>query len=160
MGIDPAARRIEMNQFQEAIAAATKAKSAIERLRREAINAATDAINTEYSERVDAASEVLWKAEKAARDNIDATAAHPWDGRRVVLVKPKYARYGGHLTGHETLHGIVEVVRQSSDFPANMRWSRPTLGKVIIRKVKKDGTPSLQFYDWGDGKIENWSLPE
>lgn len=140
---------------------ANAAVRALEAERREKERAAVSAVQAEYSERMAAASKRRADAERAMRNHIDATASHPWDGKRVFKMESEPTR-GWQEPGPKTVRvdGIVEVVRQSSKFPDNMNWSRPSLGHVIVRKVRKDGSASLQTHRaWGD-IMKEWTLAE
>lgn len=56
--------------------------------------------------------------------------------------------------------GTIEVVDRNTQFPDNMAdYRRPALGDMIIRLLKKDGTPSKQVINLMNG-IPNWWLPE
>ena len=112
-----------------------------------AVAAAKAAVNARYNDHLRAASAAVSAAQQALDDHIDATASHPWDGKRVYRVEPVRNRYTGRQVGEERLDGIVEVVRQSSQFPDNKRYGLPRLGEVIVRKLKKDGSPSLHWHD-------------
>jgi len=123
---------------------AEKAFSAIKNERRDKIQAFAAAIMAEYAPRVDELHKAYGVAHDALKAHISDKASHPWDGKRVFRMKSMYDRWSGRKIGKERIDGIVEVVRLDSQFPVNMgTWSRPELGSVIIRKVKKDGKPSL-----------------
>ena len=148
------------NELTKAVADAAKALRDLERERDEKAQAAADAVRAEYGERVATARRLRAEAEQALRNHIDATAAHPWDGKRVFKVEPKYASsWSRHVVGETRIDGIVEVVRQTSKFPDKLgHYGRPKLGSVIVRKVKKDGSPSLQFHrTWGK-IMDKWTL--
>lgn len=59
--------------------------------------------------------------------------------------------------------GIVEVVTPDTEFPVNdSAWRRPRVGEIIVRLLKKDGTPG-RLYErllkrtWGPGAVvDGW----
>jgi len=57
----------------------------------------------------------------------------------------------------------AELIKQDSEHPANISHSRASIGSVVIRLLKKDGTRSAKYvtpqFSWGgDGKqaFYNW----
>lgn len=151
------------DEIDQRISAAHRKVSEIRTMRQTEIDDATAAINAKYATDLAAARAVLAEAVQAERDHVDATASHPWDGKRVYRERPKYASaWSSKQVGVERLDGILEVVRQSSQFPANMTYSRPKLGTIIIRKLKKDGSVSLATHDilGRDPESAGWKLAE
>lgn len=53
--------------------------------------------------------------------------------------------------------GILEIVGPDTKFAENLEY-RPGVGKVIVRLLKKDGTPSVKYDSYRNGK-HKW-LPE
>lgn len=149
------------NKLKHALQSAEGALRDLECERDRKAREAADVVREEYRERISAARIRRAEAQKALRDHIDATSSHPWDGKRVFKIKEVYANcYSTRKIGEKRIEGIVEVVRQTSQFPANMNWARPSLGHVIVRKVKKDGTPSLQMHRTHGNIMEQWQLAE
>lgn len=56
--------------------------------------------------------------------------------------------------------GVLEVVTRGSAFPSNQgSWRRPAVGTVIVRLLKKDGSPSLMWETWHENPVShqaNW----
>jgi hypothetical protein len=150
-----------LNDLDRQIEEASRALSKIEEEKREAIAAATRKIAAQFADRLEGARRARFEAEQAKRDFIEASSGHPWEGRRVYRIEPKFNRFSGKKVGEERIEGIVDVCRQSTRFPTNMRYGLPNLGKAFVRKLKKDGTPALQFHERPYGDVEtNWKLAE
>lgn len=89
----------------------------------------------------------------------DALPAHEWEGRKVFYVQKRIERWTRREIGEDRYEGIVETVRSTTTFPANKAYGLPAIGGVIVRMLKKDGSPGQKFEnftDWG-GK-NKWSL--
>ncbi|MBA4086667.1 MAG: hypothetical protein C0491_02545 [Novosphingobium sp.] len=133
-------------QLKQVLDAATKAADAILAERDNLIREARDRITAEYADRLGAARAARQEASDAYREAISNEANHPWDGKRVYKLVHIKDRWSSKILETKRVEGLVEVVRLSSQFPANLTtWTRPKLGSVVVRKIKKDGTPSLQL---------------
>jgi hypothetical protein len=57
---------------------------------------------------------------------------------------------------------IVEVCTQDSEFAGNIGRRRPSIGELFLRRLKKDGTPSLivSGHYWGTWRPEGETLKE
>ena len=150
-----------IEQLQLAANEADKKLRGIERARNEAGAVARCAAEAQFNDTIAAA-----RAEKLAADNavvahIEAEASHPWEGKKVFREVGVGYRFRSGISHTKREEGIVEVVRRSSQFPANMRYSRPRIGVVIVRQVKKDGTASLKFCGHGAKTLNaEWRLAE
>ena len=83
------------------------------------------------------------------RKPFSVTASHPWEGKRVWRKNHSGKR----------LEGVVEVVRRGVTLPENVsQYNRPAIGTVIIRKIKKDGSPSRAYHPYEN--VRWWSLVE
>lgn len=81
--------------------------------------------------------------ERTAND----TAEYPI-GTKMKAIINKY-RYN-----ETTIYGIFEVVTSTTEFANNLgKWSRPSIGRGIVRLLKKDGTPSKRIDTW----LSNWT---
>ena len=106
------------------------------------------------------------RAEKIAADNavvahIEAEASHPWEGKKVFRDVSVWRGLWPSKAISKREEGVVEIVRRSSQFPANMRYSQPRIGQAVVRLLKKDGSPSLRcFESWGGQIHPNWKLAE
>ena len=143
-----------IEQLQLAANEAGKKLIAIQCECNEAGSVARCAAEARYTNALAAARANKIAADSAVVAYIEAEASHPWEGKRV------FREVGvGYRSKRE--EGIVEVVRRSSQFPANMRYSRPRIGVVIVRQVKKDGTASLKFFGYGAKTLNTgWKLVE
>lgn len=91
----------------------------------------------------------------------DALPAHEWEGRKVSRTGKIYRRFGGGIVGEKRFEGIVETVRSTSVFAANVRYNIPPAGSVIVRMLKKDGSPGLSFEGFSDWNgAPRWTLAE
>ncbi len=141
------------DELRAAITAATIARVALDVEREAARKAAYAAIDAEFCERMAAATDALYQAQKAEREHIDATASHPLEGRRVYRMVSSWRRFGS--TAAKRIEGMVEVRRTGTNFPTNLNnYSLPALGDPFIRKLKKDGTPGVAIYV--RERVEGW----
>ncbi len=67
-------------------------------------------------------------------------------GGKVVEWAPKYRWAGPGDYVKTGVTGIVEICTHDSKFGSNVStYSQPTIGRLFVRLLKKDGTPSLKF---------------
>jgi len=121
--------------------------------------AAAEALVAErYAAEREVLSDAYYKTKQALIEVKDATAFHPWDGKRVVG-EVSAGKWSGL---RKQVVGTVEVVRSNSIFPENINeWRNPKVGSVIIRKIKKDGTLSKQYHEKFQAGVEmlgGWTL--
>lgn len=120
--------------------------------RRNAIAEIDRQLNEEYGERLKALSTArrdakeAWEAERERIALEEGTGPYPvgtvlceWD-KKGRLGEDKSIRV---LTGRK---GIVEVVTRNFVMPDNLSYGKPDIGQYAIRLLKKDGTPSKQFF--------------
>lgn len=108
----------------EAIARdARNARQTIEALRDEEISAARRKIEEAYRERIADATASIMAAEQAVRAHIDASAGHPWEGKRVYRTEK--------ILGEKRFEGIVEVRRTDTEMPGNVNYGLPKLRRSI-----------------------------
>ena len=151
----------EVNRAAEKVNAAQHALRAVERAASDAAREASDQVKASFADRIRAAKAELDEAETAhtlAQDG--ATKPHKWEGRRVARTLEKRGRWGG-APSFEVQTGIVETVTSATAFAANLgSYRRPEIGAVIVRQLKKDGTPGKDFrmfVDW-QSQTSPWSL--
>jgi hypothetical protein len=154
----------ELETLKARLGEANKAVVDIERDQRAAIDAAKAKVLAEFSAPLQAARMERAVAEKAKRDYIEANASHPWDGKKVFRIRKRRIRpYSREMVEYRE-EGFVEVVRTTSQFPENLSsYSMPELGSIIVRKVKKDGSPAKAFIEryWpqnADRMTNEWKL--
>lgn len=86
--------------------------------------------------------------EKALNDVLDQRPAHEWEGRRVFRMRARGRSWERLLP--QRIEGVVETVRSDAKFADNLsRYSCPSVGAVIVRLLKKDGSPGLKFEPFG-----------
>lgn len=151
--------------IKDAESALQKAKMAYLKLKHERDEEAYDAkrkaeakVHKEFKEDLSKLSDAFYQAKKVYRDLKDSHVSHPWEGK-IVTAKRRLIRYHQE----EDVRGIVEVVRSNTEFAQNIgRYSQPSVGTVIIRAIKKDGTPSLKFHDkyYFGRDLGDWELVE
>lgn len=127
------------------------------------------------SEASDAAHKAKWKVLNAHRDKLnelkaaysnaenlrekelDESTTHPWEGKMVTAERDVSSR-SSWSRNLQPVFGIVECVRSDTKFSSNLRWT-PRPGQIIIRKIKKDGTPSLQYWEqFYNADLKGWAL--
>lgn len=130
------------------------ARLAVEREREDErsqkFRAIDEELRAKYGERLSALRSAEADARAALRTEEDAKAraatgtTYPvgtvllhW--KRHPYAKPSYA--------HDGQRGVLEIVTTDSCFPGNVSH-RPSIGKEIVRLLKKDGTPSLRYDTW------------
>ena len=146
-----------LDALKLAVKQANAAKRLIEANIRAEIDRETKRIESEWDETLGAVTGKLLQAERELRVHIDATASHPWEGKRVVryVIAPGEWKYASNPKKVPE-YGIVEVRKSTTNFPANINFSLPSIGFAFVRLLKKDGTPSLKFKDLAYG----WQLAD
>jgi len=134
--------------LEEAVQAAEEAVRAIEREISAEIDAACAAIRAKHKATLDAACRARSQAVEAKNAAaISEGAASPLVGKKV---RREVNRWRGPIwsSRRETVEefGIVEVFTRESRMAEKLsRYGRPQLGTLIVRILKKDGTPGLKF---------------
>lgn len=141
-------------QARQKCEAAEREVSRIENEIAAAKNAARQSIDEEYAERLGAATAARRDAAKALRETKDALLPnHPWTGKRVFSMRRVGDRWNRKM---ERVEGIVETCRSTTAFPPGQRYGLPMVGDGFVRQLKKDGKPSLRFWDLD----KEWQLVE
>ena len=108
-------------------------------------------IETETGEKFDKLIEDAFEVWLQARDAADkatveaVTADTGWfpAGTKVKYVPDR--RFSFRVDKMDGQLGVIEVWTKESRYPDNMRWGMPHPGDIVIRFLKKDGSPSLKF---------------
>lgn len=83
-----------------------------------------------------------------------------------ILTQWEHSRWPGPIgstamkpTGKKA---IMQVFKEGDPFPSNRRWGRPSPGNVVLRELKKDGTPGTAATTWryGGNSDANFWFPE
>lgn len=130
--------------------------------------AALEAIMAEHNRlfgaKIKAAREAEWEANRAHEAAMAKAAAAntgwlPVGTKVFEWVRPgRWARAGEPMRKSGRV-GVVEVCTHESFFAGNARYSRPSVGQVFVRLLKKDGSPSLKVVEGWRLCREDW-LPE
>jgi hypothetical protein len=133
-------------------------------LRVEAHDKINEQLQEKYGKRLEAAATKAQEARIAyedARVNAAATQAE-------IPLGTKMARWE-HVRDPNKYHewiwqptkqrGVVEVFTRESEHNAGRRWSTPDIGEVVIRVLRKNGTPSkevVRFHGYGAQRSHEW----
>lgn len=117
-------------------------------------------INRRWQPMLEDANRKVWEA-MAIADAVDVATAEK-EGKYkpgTVLVNWQRERRGWHGEGiwKEVGRGVVEVMKPDTILPGNVTW-RPMVGTLMVRVLKKDGTPGKVVKELGNWR-DNW-LPE
>jgi hypothetical protein len=118
-----------------------------------AVKAEEDRIRAKFSERLAFAIKLKYAAETALEDHqkeIAQRAAETFVSKKYHEIK--YARWSGRIEGTTGRVGYTEVITGESVHPGNTS-SRAALGDIVLRILKKDGTPSARYECSGYGGI-------
>ena len=129
--------------LRDLLDAAERALRVAEYARSEAVRRARDAAHAEHEPHIADCRAAIEAAQAALNEHLEQTTSHPWDGK-IVYKDVRHLAPFSSKTYITRERGMVEVVRSASQFPASMKYNRPRVGDVIIRAIKKDGTPSLK----------------
>lgn len=145
--------------LQKALIECERFERGIEADMRREISAEEQKVRDKYNDRMDVARGATRIASQKLKEFIDKDSSHPLDGFKVFkLARVPVSRWGSD-TKEVRKEGIVEVVRSTSKFASNRAsWGLPMQGQVIVRKIKKDGNPSLDFYRREN--INDWTLDD
>jgi len=134
---------------QEAYEAAKREYDAWERETSSLAHAASRDVEASRSEEARRLSRIVNETCQAARAAENAAVVpHEWEGRKVVMIEPILNRWSAAPTGKfETRYGIVETWKNGAEMPLNAGWRQKSTraGDVIVRSIKKDGSPGLAF---------------
>lgn len=162
----------ELERCREALAEAELAygelKHTREIQRRNAIADATERIENELSAKYGEVQSRLREAARAARQayevaklaEANASLPFPVGTKLIGWMRSHVSTYRRGPFGKKST-GIVEVCDNNTEMPIGQRYGLPAIGDVIIRLLKKDGTPgkSVEKYN-GDGWRTHIWLPE
>ncbi len=114
---------------------------------------AAHAAHAAHAEQMQQAADAVAAAKRAIDQYRSDAATHPLDGKRVFVEQQERTNIWDRNPKTVRYEGIGEVVRTNSEFAANLSdYSHPKIGVFIVRKIKKDGSTSLQFFngrwDW------------
>ncbi len=144
----------ERTRLEASARDARLALKTIEAVRDEEIRAAKGVITEAHYPLVVAATQAIRDAVVALNSHIDASAAHPLEGRQVYRDRKDYRGFGYKPNIIREV-GVVQVRRQDTELPANLGdYSLPVLGEAFVRKVGKDGKPGKAIYS--RCRIEEW----
>lgn len=122
-------------------------------------------LNDEFGAEVNAAdiaqkeAETLLKAEVNRIRGIESLAMlpHPLGTKLVEWKRPRYSSIGKlSKTGKVA---VLEIFKEGDLIPDNIRWSKPPVGMIVLRILKKNGTRSSRVEEWYDSCKYYW-LPE
>ena len=160
----------KLESLQQALAQAEEKRRGVEarwRIRKSELDAKTEKmLRCEMGAELDAAKEqvsIATAAEKVQADIDRRTESEkilPYpEGTRLYEWKHEF-RFGGGNVVKSGKVGIIQLFKEGDALPANMgTWHRPYDGQIVIRELKKDGTPGLKVYDWREWMFGHW-LPE
>ena len=146
---------MEEEQLRLAANEAADAVKKAERACREECEESRVAIRAKHADKIAGLMEAESAAMERLNDHIEANASHPWEGKKVYA--NMYA--SAWSTAMKYQYGIVEIARKDTVFATNAgAWSKPSIGQVFIRKIKKDGTPAIQIADANPSFVRGWKL--
>ncbi len=134
-----------IDALQNALSDADKAERVLQREHEQAVVEARRRVNEEFREHLNAASSARFAAQKALDDaKIAERSADQRVGKEMILITYRFSNYGRKRIREET-RGIVEVMTPETVLPENLRYGRPINGELIVRLLKKDGTPGIKI---------------
>lgn len=149
-------------EIAEAALKVSEAEKALKVLKSERFEAelkAKEGVRAQYAERMLVLAKAVQDAEAALLNVKNSSPDHEWEGRKVYKMVPRGTRY--MPLDPERVEGIIETVRIGARFANNLaHYSRPGIGAVIVRHLKKDGKPGLKFSMTFDGSLRGWLLAE
>lgn len=161
-----------LQELEKAYWAAYGARSTMEderaARRRAAITEFTRQLDDELAREYDAPLQELRRAEHAAALERDAEKerAALEGGSKIpagtIMLEFDYPRYADRRASNRRLtgkRGVVEIVTRASEHPGNVgTYRQAAVGEVVIRRLKKDGSPSKAYERGWDAR--NCWLPE
>jgi len=150
--------RTAVQAAQKAESAAYSALRKLERERDEEISEAKERVRVAWQDRIGEASSAYYRAREDARDALVAASVdHEWEGKIVMRLTDRYARYGSRVLGQTVERGVVITYRPGVTLPeSTARYNYPAIGSQIVRFLKKDGTPGVKF----ERLTDSWKLEE
>lgn len=117
-------------------------------------------LEAEYGARLAALRQAELDAERAVEDERIANAKPPHPvGTVMIGWSNKSGSWARESDWQPVAKGIIEIVTRETVHPANTEYSRASLGDVVVRLLKKDGTPSAKYQTLGGWRSHRW-LPE
>lgn len=115
----------------------------------EAANKLEQSIRKDITEKHKGNIDALYNAFLSSRELLNqqlvSDAASIWYSPGTMVWYWCKERHGNEIKKTD-IKGIVEVYDGTQDVPNNYsRWNRPEIGNIIIRTLKKDGTPGIKF---------------
>ena len=113
-------------------------------------------LDDEFGAEVNAANvarneaETLLKAEVNRIRAIESLGSLPYPlGTKLIEWKrPRFSCIGGmSKTGKVA---VLEILKEGDSIPDNIRWSKPRIGSIVLRMLKKNGTRSSHLEEWYD----------
>lgn len=156
----------KLTELQAAMGVATSAFNELERRiyarKGELEDGVRKALNDEFGAEKKALQDAKWSAEVLCREEANrvrrakSMVSLPWPvGTKLVEFEPPR---GGSLdkkmvpTGEKA---VLEVYEDGDPVPMNARWHRPSPGQVVLRLLKKDGTPGTKVECWNSYAMVN-----
>jgi len=157
-----------LKRLQEDMSAKLDAYNGVEARRRDRERELTKELNArldaEYGAEMKAAWDARREAEELCRREADrvreaeSMASLPWPvGTRLVgwNLPRGYSPDQRMTRTGET--AVLEVYKEGDPLPGNTRWDRPSPGQVVLRPLKKDGTPGAKARCWNAyGMAKRW----
>lgn len=144
--------------LDEAKAALREAENALyeaERARNRVADVARNAVHEKFAGQINPLREAAAAARMAVTQVKNAVPDHEWEGLKVFRMVSR--GYSFQRLSPSRVEGIVETVRIGTRFAENLsHYSTPEIGDVIVRLLKKDGTPGLKF----ENRDKDWKLAE
>ena len=56
----------------------------------------------------------------------------------------------------QTKSAIVQIFREGDEYPDNCRWDKPSIGDIILRYLKNNGTPGKKIERYGYMLNKSW----
>jgi len=115
----------------------------------------------EFSDRFNAIDRELTPLQNAHREEMEKRAIEekelPYPEGTVMVHWERPFTYGvnNHPYKKSGDKGVLQIFKPYDKFPSKpKRWGMPSVGDVVIRLLKKDGTPGIQAKQYGyDGGI-------
>ena len=149
---------MSVEQSREAERIARAKVDGVVRQCREECEAAERKVKERWASLMDEARDNLRQAVVARVAAEDATADHPWTGKKVFRMEAQGRSY--QRLPDKRIDGIVETYRSTTKLPENSaRWRLPSIGQPIVRLLRKDGSPGLKVEVFSRAYRE-WKLAE
>jgi hypothetical protein len=110
--------------------------------------------------KVEREASVVLEVEKDRVRELESLAKLPYPVG-TVLVEWEYPRWShdGSKLKKSGNRAVLQLYKQGDPLPGNSRWNRPRVGELVLRYLKKDGTPGMNVKAWQDRYEGEW-MPE